>query len=179
MVATVVLTAQEGRRAGLCSLLGRVVRWLVPPVWYGVVLLGPLLLTLGAIALHVALGGQAPSLVALIGALPMLLIVFAYMRIFVPLGEEVGWRGYALRALQARYGALLSSVILGVMWALWHLPQFFNPDAFYSNLPFVLWLAYLVPFAILITWVVNSTGGSVVMAMIVHAVMNASNDMFR
>ena len=127
-------------------------------VWYGVVLLGPLLLTLGAIALHVASGGQAQSLVALIGALPMLLIVFAYMRIFVPLGEEVGWRGYALPALQARYGALLSSVILGVMWALWHLPQFFNPDTFYSNLPFVLWLAYLVPFAILITWVVNSTG---------------------
>ena len=179
MVAAVILTAQEGGRAGLRSLLGRVVRWRIAPIWYGVALLGPLVLTLGAIALHVALGGQPPSLSALIGALPILLIYVIYMMIFVALGEEVGWRGYALPALQARYSALVSSVILGVMWALWHLPQFFNPDTFYSNLPFVLWLAYIVPFAVLITWVFNSTGGSVLMAIIFHAVMNASSEVWK
>src|SRR5215216_3905801 len=130
-------------------------------------------------ALHVALGGQPPSLGALIGALPMVLIMFVYMMIFVALGEEVGWRGYALPALQARYSALFSSVILGMMWAFWHLPLFLNPDTFYSNLPFGLWLAYLIPFTILITWVFNSTGGSVLMAMIVHAVMNASDEMWK
>ena len=179
MVAAVTLTAQESGPVGVRSLLGRVVRWRVAPIWYGVAFLGPLALTLAAIGLHVALGGQPPSLGTLIGVLPKLLIVFVYMMIFVALGEEVGWRGYALPALQARHGALLASVILGVMWALWHLPQFFNPDTFYSNLPFGLWLAYLIPFAILITWVFNSTGGSVLMAMIVHAVMNASNETWK
>lgn len=175
LVAAVVVTAQESERAGLRSLLSRIVRWRVAPIWYGVVLLGPILLYLAALALEVvALGGQPPSLGALVGVLPMLVIITVYMVIFVALGEEVGWRGYALPALQARYGALLSSVILGVLWALWHLPVFFNPDTHYSNLPFVLQLAFQIPLAILITWVFNSTGGSVLMAILLHAVFNAS-----
>jgi membrane protease YdiL (CAAX protease family) len=175
LVAAVIVTAQGSGRAGVRSLFGRVVHWRVAPIWYGVVLLGPILLYLIGLALEVvALGGQPPSLGALIGALPMLVIITVYMVIFVALGEEVGWRGYALPALQARYGALLSSVILGVLWALWHLPVFFNPDTHYSNLPFVLQLAFQIPLAILITWVFNSTGGSVLMAILLHAVFNAS-----
>jgi membrane protease YdiL (CAAX protease family) len=179
MVAAIVVTAIEDGRAGLHSLLGRVVRWRVAPVWYAVAVLGPLVLTLGAIALHVALGGQPPSLGLLIGALPTLLIYIVYMTLTVALGEEVGWRGYALPALQARYSALIASLILGVLWALWHLPVFFNPDTLYSNLPFVLWLVYAVPFAILITWLFNSAGGSVLMAILVHAVMNASSELWK
>jgi membrane protease YdiL (CAAX protease family) len=179
MVAAIVVTATERGRAGLRSLLGRVVRWRVAPVWYGVAILGPLGLTLGAIALHTALGGQPPSLGLLIGALPALAFVSIYMMITVALGEEVGWRGYALPALQARYSALLASLILGVMWALWHLPTFFNPDTLYSNLPFMLWFAYAIPLAVLITWLFNSTGGSVLMAIFFHAVLNASSGLWK
>jgi CAAX protease family protein len=174
LVAAVVVTAQESGRAGLRSLLGRILHWRVAPIWYGVVLLGPILLYLVAMALEVALGGRPPSLGALIGVLPILVIFFGYMVVFVALGEEVGWRGYALPALQARYGALVSSVILGVLWALWHLPLFFNPDTHYSNLPFVIQLAIQIPLAILFTWVFNSTGGSVLMAILLHAMVNAS-----
>jgi membrane protease YdiL (CAAX protease family) len=179
MVAAVILTAQKGGRAEVRSLLGRIVRWRIAPVWYGVAILGPFVLTLAAIALHVALGGQPPGLGALIGALPTVIFVSVYMLIFVALGEEVGWRGYALPALQARHGALVASVILGTMWALWHVPQFFNPATLYSDLPFVLFLAYLIPFSVLITWVFNSTRKSVLMAMLVHAVMNASSQMWK
>jgi uncharacterized protein len=175
LVAAVILTAQESGRAGLRSLLGRTLRWRVAPVWYGVVLLGPMLLYLVGLALEVVfLDSQPPSIGALIGVLPVLVIVALYMVIFVGLGEEVGWRGYALPALQARYGALVSSVILGVLWALWHLPVFFNPDTHYSNLPFVIQLAIQIPLAILFTWVFNSTGGSVLMAILLHAMVNAS-----
>jgi len=179
LVAAVVVTAQEGGRAGLRSLLSRVVRWRVAPIWYGVAILGPLSIMLGAIALHVVLGGQPPSLGLLIGALPTLVFVSVYMMITVALGEEVGWRGYALPALQARYNALIASLILGVLWALWHLPVFFNPDTLYSNLPFLQFLAYIVPFAVLTTWVFNSTGGSVLMAMFFHAVLNASSELWK
>ena len=175
LVAAVIVTAQEGGREGLRSLLSRVVRWRVAPIWYGVTILGPLAITLAAVALHATLGGRMPSLGALIGALPVVLLTALYMLIFVALGEEVGWRGYALPALQERHNALVSSLILGVLWALWHLPLFFNPDTLYGNLPFLLFLAYLVPFTMLITWVSNSTGGSVLMAMIFHAFMNASS----
>ena len=179
LVAAVVVAAQESGRVGLRTLLGRVVRWRVAPVWYAVSILGPMLLTLGALALHTALGGRPPSLGLLIGTLPAVVLVSIYMMFTVALGEEVGWRGYALPALQARYSALLASLILGVMWALWHLPLFFNPDTLYSNLPFVLFLAYIIPFAVLITWVFNSAGGSVLMAIFSHAVMNASGELWK
>jgi CAAX protease family protein len=179
LAAAVVLTAREGGRAGLRSLLGRIVRWRVAPVWYGVVLLAPMLLYLISMALEVVLGGRSPAPGALIGALPLVLVYAAYMVVFVAIGEEVGWRGYALPALQARYGALVSSVILGTMWALWHLPLFFNPDLFYSDLPFVLQLALQVPLAILFTWVFNSTGGSVLLAILLHAVLNASGQLWK
>lgn len=184
MVAAVILTAQESGRAGLRSLLSRVVRWRVAPIWYGVALLGPLVLTLGAIVLEVAvLGGQPPSLRLLIGELPStlltLLVNAVYMLIFVTLGEEVGWRGYALPALQARYSALLASVILGVMWALWHLPVFFNPDTSYSNLPFFSFLPFIVLITVIMTWLFNSTGGSVLMAMFFHAVINTADELWK
>ena len=179
LVAAVILTAQEGGRAGLRSLLSRIVHWRVAPVWYGIVLLGPVLLYLATLALEVVLGGQPPSLGALVGALPTVLIYAALMVVLVSLGEEVGWRGYALPALQARYGALISSVVLGTMWALWHLPLFFNPDMFYSNMPFVIQLAIQVPLAILFTWVFNSTGGSVLMAILLHSMINASGQLWK
>jgi membrane protease YdiL (CAAX protease family) len=128
LVAAVLLTAQESGRAGLRSLLGKILQWRVAPIWYGVALSGPPLLYLVAMALEVVLlGGQPPSLGALIGALPILVIITVYGMIFVALGEEVGWRGYALPALQARYGALVSGVILGALWALWHLPPSSTP----------------------------------------------------
>jgi membrane protease YdiL (CAAX protease family) len=175
LVAAVVVTAKESGRAGLRSLFGRVVRWRVAPIWYGVVLLGPMLLYLVGLAVEVVLlGSQPPSVGALIGVAPILVILTVYMVVFVALGEEVGWRGYALPALQARYGALVSSVILGALWALWHLPVFFNPETHYSNMPFVLQLAFQIPVAIVFTWVFNSTGGSVLTAILLHAVLNAS-----
>ena len=184
LVAAVILTARESGRAGLRSLFSRVVRWRVAPIWYAVALLGPLVITLGAMVVEVAfLGGRPPSLGFLIGELPStvltILVNAVYMLIFVTLGEEVGWRGYALPALQARYSALLASLILGVMWALWHLPVFFNPDTSYSNLPFFLFLPFIVPVAVLMTWLFNSTGGSVLMAMFFHAVLNSADELWK
>ena len=117
MVAAVVLTAQESGRAGLRSLLSRVVRWRVAPVWYGVALLGPIVLQLLAMALHVVVfGGQPPNLLVMVGVLPTVLALSVYMLVQVGIGEEIGWRGYALPKLQAGYSALVSSVILGVIW---------------------------------------------------------------
>ncbi|HYP21118.1 MAG TPA: type II CAAX endopeptidase family protein [Chloroflexia bacterium] len=184
LVAAVILTAQESGRAGLRPLLSRVVRWRVAPIWYAVAILGPLVITLAAMVVEVAvLGVQPPSLGVLIGELPStvltLLVNGVYMLIFVTLGEEVGWRGYALPALQARYSALLASLILGVVWALWHLPVFFNPDTSYSNLPFFLFLPFIVLMTVLITWLFNSTGGSVLMAMLFHAVINVADELWK
>jgi membrane protease YdiL (CAAX protease family) len=174
MVAAVAMTALEGGRAGLRSLLGRVTRWRVAPFWYGVALLGPVALQLAAMALHVALGGQPPDPSAMVAALPGVLLLTEYMLVQVGVGEEVGWRGYALPRLQSGYGAFVSGVILGAIWALWHLPVFFNPATGYSITPFWVFLLFLVSVSVLITWVFNGTRGSVLIVMILHAVLNAS-----
>jgi membrane protease YdiL (CAAX protease family) len=184
LVAAVIVTAQESGRVGVRSLLGRILQWRVAPIWYAVALLGPLVITLAAMVLEVVfLGGQPPSLGVLIGELPSTLLTLVvnavYLLIFVTLGEEVGWRGYALPALQARYSALLASLILGVLWALWHLPVFFNPDTSYRDLPFLLFLAFIVVFTVLMTWLFNSTGGSVLMAMFFHAILNTAPELWK
>jgi membrane protease YdiL (CAAX protease family) len=184
LVAAVILTGQERGRTGVRSLLGRILQWRVAPIWYAVALLGPLGITLAAMVLEVvALGGQPPSLGTLIRELPSsmltLLINAVYFLIFVTLGEEVGWRGYALPALQARYSALLASLILGVLWAVWHLPVFFNPDTSYNNLPFFVFLPFIVLVTVLMTWLFNSTGGSVLMAMLFHAVINSADELWK
>ncbi len=66
-------------------------------------------------------------------------------------------------------------MILGVIWTLWHLPLFFNPATGYYITPFWVFLVFQLPVSILITWVFNSTRGSVLMAMILHAMLNASS----
>jgi uncharacterized protein len=175
MVAAVAITAQEGGRAGLRSLLSRVVRWRVAPIWYGVALLGPIALQLLAMGPHVILGGQPPDILAMVGMLPTVLVTSVYMLIQVGIGEEIGWRGYALPKLQTGYSALASSLILGVIWTLWHLPVFFNPATSYSKTPFWVFLVFLLPVSILITWVFNGTGGSVLIIMLLHAMLNASS----
>lgn len=174
MVAAVAITVQEGGRAGLRLLMSRVTRWRVTPVWYAVAILGPIALTLGTMVLNVVFGGRPPQLTAIVGALPTVAVLTLYMLVQVGIGEEVGWRGYALPKLQSGYSALVSSVILGVLWTMWHLPLFFNPDTSYNNTPFWAFLIFLIPFAILYTWIFNGTGGSVLMVMVLHAVTNAS-----
>jgi membrane protease YdiL (CAAX protease family) len=87
--------------------------------------------------------------------------------------------GYALPRLQTGYSALVSGVILGLLWGLWHLPVFFNPDLSYSNLPFFLYIPFIVLVAILMTWLFNSSGGSVLMAMFFHAVINVADELWK
>jgi membrane protease YdiL (CAAX protease family) len=169
LVAALWATARDGGRAALRALLGRTVRWRVSPTWYAV-----------AMALHVLAGGRPPDPRALVDTLPAAAAATVYFVVVAGLGEEVGWRGYALPALQARYSALLSSTILGVVWALWHLPLFFVPSVgSYSLVPFPLYLEYMIPFTILITWVFNSARGSVLIAMVLHGATNASGALMR
>ncbi len=86
-----------------------------------------------------------------------------------PLLEEFGWRGFALPRLQERYSALTSSVILGFIWGLWHLPL----TLAYGD-PVVPFLLKITAITVLITWVFNNTGGSMLLAMLCHASLNAS-----
>ena len=94
-----------------------------------------------------------------------------------PLGEEIGWRGFALPRMQSRFGPLKATLLLSVFWAFWHFPEFFSSaqlggpgtglSAFYIHLP--IFLLMVVALAIIMTWVFNHTGGSVFIAILLHA----------
>lgn len=99
-----------------------------------------------------------------------------------PLGEEPGWRGFAVPRLQARYGPLWGTLLLGVLWTFWHLPDFFTSQQgggpgtgltpFVENLP--LFLLLVTALAVIFTWVFNHTQGNIFAAILMHACVNVS-----
>lgn len=146
--------------AGVSALLAQAGRWRVKPGWYLVAFLLPIGIVLLAIGTGTALGESSlhhwlewPQNM---GSL-----------IVPPLGEEFGWRGFALSRLQCRYNALWASLILGVIWACWHIPIFFLPSAPLSDFP--LFLAGIMAGSVLLTWLYNSTGNSLLIVMVAHA----------
>ncbi|HEY9076152.1 MAG TPA: type II CAAX endopeptidase family protein [Anaerolineaceae bacterium] len=148
--------------------------------WYAFILLGiPVLMLLGISVLPGALvsfQGFPPHFV--ITYLVSFIVIF-----FVggPLGEEPGWRGFALPRLQVRYGALRGTLLLGVLWTFWHLPDFLTSAQkggpgtglypFYAGLP--VFFLEVMALAVIFTWVFNHTRGSIFIALLLHASYNA------
>jgi membrane protease YdiL (CAAX protease family) len=164
LVAALIVAAVTRGRSGLRALGARMVRWRVGWRWYAVVLGLPLALHAATAALAVALGAPAPSPARL--APVGLLLVFALRLVDPldgPLGEEPGWRGFALPGLQAARTPLVAALILGTLAAGWHLPLLFV-----SGEP-PLDLLQPFAFAFVAAWVVNHTGGSGLMALLLHA----------
>jgi membrane protease YdiL (CAAX protease family) len=169
-VVAIVLTAIVLGRGTLRKLLGRLLIWRVNPFWYLVVFLGPVVLVAGVVPLNALLGGPALSL-----GMPLLgVAIFLAFSIFPgsALGEEIGWRGYVLPRLQTRMSALSASLILAPIWALWHLPLWLQGKPFQTPTLFAGFVVSAFALSILLTWVYNSTGGSLLLVVLLHATVN-------
>jgi membrane protease YdiL (CAAX protease family) len=132
-------------------------RWRVKPGWYAIALLLPGALALMATILNVLLGAESPSATEL-DAWPQLFATFAFVLLVPGVGgawEEPGWRGFAVPRLQVRQSALVTSLIMGVLIAGWHLLLMITGQVAYSDI--VLILASVVVF----NWVFNNAAGSV------------------
>jgi uncharacterized protein len=161
------------RREGVGRFLRRFVLWRVGFRWYLFAFLGiPVICVLSVVVIPGVLGSFEG-----LGALaPLSLLgIFVYV-LFLggALGEEPGWRGFALPRLQSAHGPLLGTLILGPLWALWHLPLFFTPWNELTLFNVVVFVLATTCLAIMYTWVFNNTKGSVLMAILVHAIFNAS-----
>ncbi len=111
-----------------------------------------------------------------------IIIITEFVLVFFlagPLQEEFGWRGYALDRLQLRFNALTSSIILGMIWSLWHLPSFFIIGTNQENQPFYPFFFSTIILSVLFTWIYNNSNRSIFAAMIFHATINGSNYIFR
>ena len=95
-----------------------------------------------------------------------------------PLQEEFGWRGYALDRLQARYSALIASILLGIIWASWHLPLFFIAGSAQQGIELSFYHVSLIGIAIIMTWFHNNTKASILTALLAHALINSISELF-
>ena len=123
MVAALIVAAICYGKAGVKELLGRYARWRIGwgPLTFA--LLFPAVVTLLAAAVNIAAGAARP-MVAQLAAWPELIPKFIFVLLFVGVGEETGWRGFALPELQKRLSPVVAIVVLGAIWAAWHIPLF-------------------------------------------------------
>ena len=110
----------------------------------------------------------------------MLTYPVAFVSTFIlggPLGEEPGWRGFALPRLQPLHGPLVGSIILGILWALWHLPLFWSGVWTPPTIPnIVMFILMITALTIIMTWVFNNAKGSLLITMLMHASFNTFAD---
>jgi uncharacterized protein len=170
-LAAIIVAAVTKGKAGVKALLSRIVRWRVGTPWYLVALGLPTVLSLVTAALAYLVGESEYIRVGPLAPIELVLFVFV-------VGEELGWRGYALPRLLEKRSPLIASLILGVLWGLWHLPTFLVPGTPQYGLPLTPFILLTVEYSILMTWVFLHTAGSVLIATLFHGAINLSQGLF-
>ena len=176
----IILAAVERRKGGVRELLRRVLIWKVGIGWWAFALVTTAIISVTTLILFNLIGDQH---VGLSGVVPWYNIfsMMIFLTIFAGLGEELGWRGFLIPRLQIRYSALTTSLIIGALHSLWHLPKFFMEGetqyTWVQDVGFlVAFLGYgvfVIAWAIQLTWVFNNTKGSVLLVAVVHGAGNA------
>ena len=176
--ASVIMTGLTLGKDGVVALLKRYVQWRVGWQWYlAAFLLAPSLIVL-AVYINAALVGVSPDFSTVMAHkifgksayLPLFILPF-FLVDLISNGEEIGWRGYVLPHLQARYSALTSTLILGVIWGFWHLPKYLSH---WNTVSFAWFIAHTMAYAVILTWLYNNTKGSLLLVAISHASANTA-----
>jgi len=172
--AAILLWIFSGKRAELRDAFKRVRPHRASLFWYIVALLLPIGMQLPGLFVYALLGGNMASF-SIVGVL-LLIVPFIFVS---GLGEELGWRGYALTDLQMTKSPFISSLIVGVFWGVWHLPiiyYFSSQSGLLFLVFFALYVLFLTATSIIFTWVYNATDKSLWMAVLMHAATTASGN---
>jgi membrane protease YdiL (CAAX protease family) len=161
----IFLTWKKEGVSGLRLLGRRILQFKLGWRWYVFTFLIVIAGTAGQLTINKLLGNTFPGslfLAQLGNFLPLLILG--------PLSEEIGWRGYALGRLQTRWNALISSLIIGLVWSLWHLPLFLmvGTSQHELGLPFIGFLVGFMANSVLYTWLYNNTKQSLWSAILFH-----------
>lgn len=171
MLAAVMVTRAAYGKTRVGDLFKPLLWWRVLPGWYLAAIAAPIALLLAGQSITKWLGFSATQPASQGELLPLAISAFVMSLLANP-WEEVGWRGFALPHLQKQYSALAATLIVGVLWGLWHAPLFFwkgNPMAEY---PFLPWFVGTVAGTFIYTWLYNSAKGSLVPVMLFHITLN-------
>jgi uncharacterized protein len=178
MVSAFVVTTLAGGSTAIRELLGRVFRWKIGVKWWLVAVVGPAILFLAAAVISRLLFGEWPELgefghskeFAFLGLFPYWIANI----VFYGFGEEVGWRGFALPRLQTGRSALAAALMLSLFWALWHIPLFSLAMGLKGmglvGVPG--WFFFIVTGSVLLAWIYNSTGGSILIVSVFHGTLD-------
>jgi len=163
------LTARAEGNSGTQALLSRVLKWDVGARWYVFAILYNLIVKLAVALTYRAITGTWPQF----GSEAWYLIVGA-MVISTPVqaGEEIGWRGFALPRLADRAGFRRASVLLGVIWAVWHLPFFYVPGIDMYGQSFPTFALGVTAISVAMAWLYVRTNGSLLLTMLMHSAIN-------
>jgi uncharacterized protein len=177
-IAALTVTAFTAGRDGLRDLWRRIIKWRVGWSYAGFAVLSPVIVFLIAVLIARLIKGEWPDWRLLgqanylpylgWGVLPLWLITFGF-------GEEIGWRGFALPHLQKTMSVSRATLTLAFVWMLWHAPAFFYLDTIRSLGGLIIIPGFLVGVlfgAVLLTWLYNGTGGSILMVAIWHALFD-------
>jgi uncharacterized protein len=171
-LAAVIVTLMFTGAAGVRHWLAQCLQWRVGWRWYALAFVAPPLILLAALGVHLALGGTVPAS----PYADRILIALAQFVVIAilggPLGEEFGWRGYALPALTARVGWRVAGALIGLAWAVWHLPLLFMADTAQADLPIGLFLISTVGLSVVMARLGVHTRFSVLPALLLHSVIN-------
>jgi membrane protease YdiL (CAAX protease family) len=173
-VAALLLSTFSGEKGAARQVLGRLGLWRVGWKWWGAAgLVYPLLLVLSALICNWLGQGR----ILFVAQAPAALIVNIIFLLIAVLGEEIGWHGVALPALQQKHSALVSSLILAACWGVWHLPFWLLLDTFdqFGFLYLALNLLFVFPTTFFITWVFNHSKYSLLLPVVFHLVFNIVN----
>lgn len=176
-LAALIVTAATAGGVGLRDLLRRATCWRGGPGWLLFALLSPAACFLvAAAALALAGWGDSSGGFGVIAELPQLSwpVAWVVWTLTFGLGEELGWRGFMLPRLQRKRSAYGATLILGLLWAFWHLPTFFYNYGAFNPLALVAFTISLLAGAVVQTWLYNSTGGSILLPAVWHGALNTA-----
>ncbi|HXL81736.1 MAG TPA: CPBP family intramembrane glutamic endopeptidase [Pyrinomonadaceae bacterium] len=172
-LVALALTKRNDGRTATQLLLGRIFKWNVGWRWYLFALAYMAVVKLSVAVVHRMVTGAWPRF----GQTPWYLMVGAIaVSTWAQAGEEIGWRGYALPRLAKHFGLAPASIILGIIWATWHLPLFFFPGNDLLGQSFPLYLLQVTAVSVAMAWLYWRTGGSLLLVMLLHAAVNNTKD---
>ncbi|MFW9856232.1 MAG: CPBP family intramembrane glutamic endopeptidase [Candidatus Thorarchaeota archaeon] len=177
LAAMVVLILVSDENA-LNDLFDRITMWPGEKVWW-LVAFSPIFIFIGSFLLMLMIGYQMPPVNHILDSELIkgnnYVITIIFPALMFGIFEEIGWRGYALPRLQEKFNALTSTLILGVLWAGWHIPAFFYRYSFSDPFKiFGFWFGILMG-AVLLTFLYNGSRGSVLLPMVWHVLFDIFN----
>ena len=137
----------------------------------------PLVITIGGVGSALLLTGAPLDLFLLARRLPVFPLLLLFTLLLGGGQEEPGWRGFALPRLQASFGGFVASLIVGLVWAVWHLPLFLMGATRNQTGSFLLYTLLILGVSVIVSWCYNETDGSVLLAMLLHAAVNTSGSL--